>query len=75
MTKTTNSQALTASATFTYKLTTMNDTTVISMRVSPEIKRAIEILAEAEKRSKNNMIRLLLEEALNARARKLRSPS
>jgi hypothetical protein len=52
------------------KSTTKTQSTVLSMRVDKLLTEKIQLLANAEKRSKNNMIRILLEEALGARAKK-----
>jgi predicted HicB family RNase H-like nuclease len=43
---------------------------VLNIRVDRELSDKIQLLANADKRSKNNMIRVLLEEAINARTKK-----
>jgi len=43
---------------------------VLNIRIDRDLGEKIQMLANAEKRSKNNMIRVLLEEAIDARSKK-----
>jgi len=48
----------------------MGKTEFVGMRIEPEMLEKIDDLAKKEKRSRSNMIEILLEEALSARNKK-----
>lgn len=47
---------------------TQTTQTIVHATITPESEKNILVLAKAEKRSKSAMIRILIEEALEARA-------